>query len=81
MIYVVILLNESLRFHPFKLKKKKHLFFYCSVITLQCCVSVFCTMKYIGYMYTDRFPLEPPSHFPILPLSVIAEHQAELPVL
>ena len=63
------------------LNKKKPTFFYCSVITLQCCVSVFCTMKYVGYMYTDRFPLEPPSHFPILPFSVIAEHQAELPVL
>ena len=57
-------------------------FFNWSIITFQCCVSSFCIMKWISYVYTYISSLlDLPLHSPILPIWVITEHQAEIPVL
>ena len=50
-----------------------------NIISLQCCVSFYCTVSWISYMYTYiPLPLEPPSHTTIPPLQVITEHWAFL---
>ena len=36
--------------------------FYCRIVTLQCCVSFYCTAKWISHKYIRPFPLELPSH-------------------
>ena len=58
------------------------LFFYWSIIALECCISFSYTVKRISYMYTYiptlwRLPYTQPHSTPL----VITEHQAELPVL
>ena len=62
------------------------LFFYWRIISLRCCFSSCWTTKWISYMYAHvpSFLSLPPTttpHFPIPPLQVIREQQAELHVL
>ena len=60
------------------------LFFYWRIIALQCCFSSCWTTKWISYMYAyvpSFLSLPPTITFPIPPLQVIREQQAELRVL
>ena len=66
-------------FFPFPGAK---LFFVCALLEYNCFIMLCQFLLYNivnwPYAYIYPFPLEPPSHPPILPLQVITEHQAEL---
>ena len=51
------------------------MYFYQSIVDLQCCVSFECTAKYISYTYTYIY-----SFLEYFPIYIITDYWVELPV-